>query len=137
MTRTAFPSPANIRRQTPDELFSRDAGYLFNNLTKEFEKNARVGSTKQNILIRRRGSYAGNTKAAAWIEWHQRSQDQRQYSIDYCNQKLSTTGWRVNGFTFRKVPQYVDSWYRNNRGSDMWAIIVEMEYACDDACAAK
>ena len=133
MTRSAFPSPANIRRQTPDELFSRDAGYLFNNLTKEFEKNARVGSTKQNILIRRRGSWG--RAEAAWIDWHQQSQEQRQYSIDYCNQKLSTTGWRVNGFTFRKVPEYANTWYTNGR--DMWAIIVEMEYACDDACAAK
>lgn len=132
MTRTAFPSPANIRRQTPHELFGRDAKHLFNNLTKEFEKKAGVGSTNQSILIRRRGNY---TRAAAWIERHQQSHDQRQYSIDYCNEKLSTTGWRVNGFTFRKVPEYVDSWCRNNR--DMWAVIVEMEYVCDDACAAK
>ena len=133
MTRTPFPSPANIRRQTPQELFGRDAKHLFNNLTKEFEKKASKGSTNQSILIRRRGSWG--RRAAAWIEWHQRSQDQRQYSVDYCNQKLSTTGWRVNGFSFRKVPEYVDSWYRND--NDMWAIIVEMEYVCDDACAAK
>jgi len=133
MTRSAFPSPANIRRQTPDELFSRDAGYLFNNLTKEFEKKARIGSTKQNILIRRRGSVPWC--AAAWIEWHQQSADQRQYSIDYCNQKLSTTGWRINDLTFKKVPEYLDSWYKSEY--EMWAIVVKMEYVCDDVCAAK
>ena len=133
MTRTAFPSPANIRRQTPDELFSRDAGYLFNNLTKEFEKKARIGSTKQNILIRRRGSVPWC--AAAWIEWHQQSADQRQYSIDYCNQKLSTTGWRINDLTFKKVPDYLGPWYKSKY--QMWAIVVKMEYVCDDVCAAK
>ncbi len=135
MQRQPFPSPTNIRRQTPHELYAKDAEHLFNNLTKEFEKNAQLGETKQSILIRRRGSWG--RRATAWIEWHQQDGDQRQYSIDYCNQKLSTTGWRISDLTFREVPKYADRWRQQQEGHVMWAIVVKMEYTCDDACAAK
>ena len=129
MTRSAFPSPADIRRQTPQEIFShQQAEYLFNNLTKEFEKNAVQGLTRQNILIRRYKS-CPDSHEAAWIEWHRESPEQRQYSIDYCNQKLSTSGWRINNLDFTKVLRYQGS---ANHGSDMkiWAIVAEMEYIC-------
>ena len=137
MTRSAFPSPANIRRQTPDELYAKDAQHLFNNLTKEFEKAAKLGARNQNIMIRRRGT--GGNAEAVWIFYHMKHADQRQYSIDYCNQKLAATGWRVTGFDFKSVPQYPGGWGwgRNHAAGQMNAIIVKMEYTCDDACAAK
>ncbi len=137
MTRTAFPSPANIRRQTPDELYAKDAEHLFNNLTKEFEKGAKLGAKNQNIMIRRRGS--GGNDEAVWIFYHMKYADQRQYSIDYCNQKLAATGWRVTDFDFQDVDKYPGGWGWHGPGCStmMKAIIVKMEYACDDACAAK
>ena len=136
MQRLPFPSPANIRRQTPDEIYGKDAEYLLSNLTKEFEKNARRGAPKQHIEIRRRGN--GGNDEAVWIQEHMAYADQRQYSMQYCNQKLATTGWQITGFDFQQVPQYTTgSGWRCPTKAQMNAIIVKMEYVCDDVCAAK
>ena len=136
MTRTAFPSPSNIRRQTPQEIYGKDAEHLFNNLTKEFERGAHRGATKQHIMIRRRGT--GGNNEAVWIRYHKKHADQRQYSIDHCNQKLSATGWRITDLTFQKVLKYPGGggWYSTNM-NEMDALVVCMEYGCDAACAAK
>jgi len=130
MTRTAFPSPGNIRRQTPQEIYGADARYLLNNLSKEFERQGQKGQAQQSIEIRRKGTY---TQEAVWIKVHAKHPDQREYTIDFCNRELSGTGWRITGFDFKEVAQH--RWCVGP--STMTAIIVNMEYACDDACAAK
>ncbi len=134
MTRTAFPSPSNIRRQTPQELYGSDAQYLLNNLTKEFERQASRNQVNQSIAIKRRGTY-GNDEAV-WIRAHERDPDQRAYTIETCNSELAASGWRITGFDFKKVNQY--QWWAGDRPMPtMTTIIVNMEYICDAACAAK
>ena len=130
MPRTAFPSPTNIRRQSPAQLFGRDAQHLFNNLTKDFEKQARYGQSTQSITVRRKGF--GNY-AAVWIQKHQEQEGQQNYSIDFCNEKLAPTGWRITGFDFKQVE--VDYYY--SACGTMPAIVVNMEYVSDAVCAAK
>jgi|TARA_B100001094_G_scaffold329060_1_gene390978 hypothetical protein len=131
MPRTNFPSPANIRRQTIQERYGRQAQHLFNNLAKDFEKQASINQPDQTVTIRRRTSY-GNAEAA-WITRHFNSSAQRQFSIDYCNSKLVSSGWQITGFEFTEVDC---SGYWPSHGR-MTAIVVNMEYTCDDACAAK
>jgi hypothetical protein len=134
MTRTAFPSPGNIRRQTPQEIYGADARYLLNNLSKEFERQGQQGQANQSIAIRRRGTYGNNE--AVWIRTHELYPDQRAYTIETCNNELAESGWRITGFDFKKVNQY-QWWGGGSPMPTMTTIIVNMEYICDAACAAK
>jgi hypothetical protein len=131
MLRATFPSPTNIRRQTPHEIYGADARYLLNNLSKEFERQARKGQEKQSIEIKRKGTCG---QEAVWIGVHAKHADQREYTTDFCNSELASTGWQIVGFDFKEVPRY--QWYGGETMPTMTAIIVKMEYACDDVRAS-
>jgi|7_EtaG_2_1085326.scaffolds.fasta_scaffold132688_2 hypothetical protein len=129
----AFPSPSSIRRQSPHQLYGRTAKHCFDNLSRDFENRASIGKTQQSILLKRRCSWSRT--APTWIKDHVASTDQRTYTIDYCNQQLAGTGWRVTAIGSKSVRVYSDYYCADE--SVMPALLVEMEYTCDSACAAK
>ena len=160
---TAFPSPSRIRITEDTKWLERNTNFFFSNLEREFGKQAKKNSVSQTVRLGDKATSRHGNHGALWVKNFSLDgvsiePDQVQHGIAVANERLAGTGWRVVDIQPLRVPTtnrcamglWHASWFDSpDMGAYltgekqkppmpmMPALDVVMEYACDDACAAK